>query len=112
MAALAFSGADLLHGPLAMADSDVPVLAVVGGGPAGESMRDVLTRLQERKADRVVIGPHPAAGALHLPTPAVDERYAPLLHILPLQQLALSLALARGEDPDAPRGLRKVTSTL
>ena len=31
--ALAFSGADLLHGPLAMTDPDVPVLAVVGSGP-------------------------------------------------------------------------------
>ncbi len=111
LAALAFSGADLLHGPLAMADADVPVLAVVGAGPAGESMRDVLVRLGERRADRVVIGPHPIADALHLPTPEVDERYAPLLDILPLQQLALALSLARGEDPDAPRSLKKVTST-
>jgi glucosamine--fructose-6-phosphate aminotransferase (isomerizing) len=112
VAALAFSGADLLHGPLAMADADVPVLAVVGSGPGGQSMRDVLARLGERRADRVVIGPQPIDGALHLPTPDVDERYAPLLDILPLQQLALSLSLARGEDPDAPRALRKVTSTL
>ena len=111
LAALAFSGADLLHGPLAMADADVPVLAVVGAGPAGESMRDVLARLSERRADRVVIGPRPITGALHLPTPEVDERFAPLLDILPLQQLALSLALARGEDPDTPRSLKKVTST-
>jgi glutamine---fructose-6-phosphate transaminase (isomerizing) len=112
VAGLAFSGADLLHGPLAMADSDVPVLAVVGAGPAGESMREVLKRLEERRADRVVIGPAATPGALHIPTPAVDERHAPLLDILPLQQLALSLALAKGEDPDAPRALRKVTSTL
>ena len=39
------------------------------------------------------------------------ERHAPVLDILPLQQLALALALARGEDPDSPRGLHKVTST-
>ncbi len=112
VAALAFSGADLLHGPLAMADADVPVLAVVGSGPGGQSMRDVLARLDERRADRVVIGPEPIGGALHLPTPDLDERYAPLLDILPLQQLALSLSLARGEDPDAPRSLKKVTATL
>ena len=36
--ALAFSGADLLHGPLAMTDPDVPVLAVVGSGPGGRSI--------------------------------------------------------------------------
>ncbi len=88
------------------------MLAVVGSGPGGRSMRDVLARLGERRADRVVIGPQPIDGALHLPTPDVDERYAPLLDILPLQQLALSLSLARGEDPDAPRSLKKVTATL
>ncbi len=112
VAALAFSGADLLHGPLAMADADVPVLAVVGSGPGGRSMQDVLVRLGERKADLVVVGPAGASGALHVPTPDIDERHAPLLDILPLQRLALSLALARGEDPDAPRSLRKVTTTL
>ncbi|WP_328478713.1 SIS domain-containing protein [Actinoplanes sp. NBC_00393] len=105
--ALAFSGADLLHGPLAMADPDVPVLAVVGDGPGGKSMQDVVARLGERRADVVTIGP---AGKIRVP--AVDERYSPLLDILPLQKLALALALARGEDPDAPRGLKKVTTTL
>jgi glutamine---fructose-6-phosphate transaminase (isomerizing) len=105
--ALAFSGADLLHGPLAMADPDVPVLAVVGSGPGGAAMRDVLARLGERRADVLTVG---AAGELAVPD--VDERLAPLLDILPLQRLALALALARGENPDAPRGLKKVTSTL
>jgi glucosamine--fructose-6-phosphate aminotransferase (isomerizing) len=111
--ALAFSGADLLHGPLAMTDPDVPVLAVVGSGPGGQSMADVVTRLGERRADVVTIGATDVPGAAgRLAVPEVDERYAPLLDILPLQQLALALALARGEDPDAPRGLKKVTSTL
>ncbi|RAK32874.1 glutamine--fructose-6-phosphate transaminase [Actinoplanes lutulentus] len=111
--ALAFSGADLLHGPLAMADPDVPVLAVVGDGPGGRAMRDVVTRLGERRADVVTIGAADVPGAsARLAVPAVDERYSPLLDILPLQKLALALALARGEDPDAPRGLKKVTTTL
>jgi glucosamine--fructose-6-phosphate aminotransferase (isomerizing) len=111
--ALSFSGADLLHGPLAMTDPDVPVLAVVGSGPGGASMTDVVTRLGERRADVVTVGATDIPGASgRLAVPAVDERYAPLLDILPLQRLALALALARGEDPDAPRGLKKVTSTL
>ncbi|WP_345535213.1 SIS domain-containing protein [Phytohabitans rumicis] len=105
--ALAFSGADLLHGPLAMTDPDVPVLAVVGSGPGGQAMRDVLERLGERRADVLTVG---AAGELAVPD--VDERIAPLLDILPLQRLALAVARARGEDPDAPRGLKKVTATL
>jgi glucosamine--fructose-6-phosphate aminotransferase (isomerizing) len=111
--ALAFSGADLLHGPLAMTDPDVPVLAVVGAGPGGRAMADVVHRLGERRADVVTVGPVDVPGAAgRLAVPAVDERYAPLLDILPLQKLALELALARGEDPDAPRGLKKVTATL
>ena len=44
--------------------------------------------------------------------PLVVRRHSALLDILPLQKLALALALARGEDPDAPRGLKKVTTTL
>lgn len=112
LAALAFSGADLLHGPLAMTDPDVPVLAVVGDGPGGQAMRQVLARLGERRADVVVIGPSAVPGAAaQVRVPSLDERHAPLLDILPLQQLALSLALARGENPDAPRGLCKVTDT-
>ncbi len=110
--ALAFSGADLLHGPLAMTDPNVPVLAVVGSGPGGQSMREVLPRLGERRADVVVVGSAEVEATARMAVPEVDERYAPLLDILPLQRLALALALARGEDPDAPRGLKKVTATM
>jgi glutamine---fructose-6-phosphate transaminase (isomerizing) len=109
LAGLAFSGADLLHGPLAMADRQVPVLAIVGDGPAGRSMAEVLDRLRSRGADLMVVGSNAHAT---LRTPDVDERIAPMLDILPLQRLALELALARGENPDAPRGLLKVTATL
>jgi glucosamine--fructose-6-phosphate aminotransferase (isomerizing) len=112
LAALAFSGADLLHGPLAMADPDVPVLAVVGAGPGGRSMREVLARLRERKADVVIVGGEESDVEVRIPTPPVEEHLAPLLDIIPLQRLALALALARGENPDAPRGLNKITSTL
>jgi glucosamine--fructose-6-phosphate aminotransferase (isomerizing) len=112
LAALAFSGADLLHGPLAMTDPDVPVLAVVGDGPGGRAMRGVLAKLGERRADVVTVSPRRVPGAAaQLRVPSLEERVAPLLDVLPLQRLALSLALARGEDPDAPRGLDKVTTT-
>ncbi len=42
----------------------------------------------------------------------VTEELSPLLEIIPFQQLSLHLAIARGGNPDAPRGLRKVTETL
>nr|WP_246039412.1 SIS domain-containing protein [Glycomyces buryatensis] len=109
---LAFSGADLLHGPLAMTDAGVPVLAVVGAGPGGHAMWNVLTQLGRQRADVVVVGAADLPGqTARLRTPAVDERMAAILDILPLQQLALHLAIGRGENPDAPRGLKKVTET-
>ncbi|WP_100446121.1 SIS domain-containing protein [Glycomyces xiaoerkulensis] len=110
--ALAFSGADLLHGPLAMTDPGVPVLAVVGAGPGGHAMWNVLTQLEHQRADVVVVGAADLPGqTARLRTPAVDERLAAILDILPLQQLALHLAIERGENPDAPRGLKKITET-
>jgi glucosamine--fructose-6-phosphate aminotransferase (isomerizing) len=70
-------------------------------------MKPVLDRLRDQRADVVTVGPDGM-----LPVPKVDERLSPLLDILPLQRLALALALARGEDPDAPRGLNKITATM
>ncbi|HEX2283462.1 MAG TPA: SIS domain-containing protein [Mycobacterium sp.] len=115
LSAQAFSGADLLHGPLAAVDPLVPVLAVVPEGAGGRAMMPVLERLAELKADVFGVG---AAGALGQLTGGitlpggVPEELSPLLEILPLQQLALHLAIARGGDPDEPRGLQKVTETL
>lgn len=115
VSAQAFSGADLLHGPLALVDPQVPVLAVVATGVGGAAMGDVLPRLAERSADVCCVG-HPAAIAgtaagFALPAGAPEE-LSPLLEILPFQLLALHLAVARGGDPDAPRGLSKITETL
>lgn len=115
LSAQAFSGADLLHGPLATVDPQMPVLAVVPEGAGGQAMQPVLERLAERNADVFGVGAAPAlaslAGGIVLPT-GVPEVLSPMLEILPLQQLALHLAIARGGDPDKPRGLRKVTETL
>lgn len=113
--ALAYSGADLLHGPLAMVGDLSPVIAVVPQGRAGVAMEPVLERLRERGADLVVLGSaarvaHAHAG-LVLPTGDVAEELQPILDILPLQQLAYEVTLARGLDPDTPRSLAKVTET-
>ncbi|PZS06250.1 MAG: glucosamine-6-phosphate deaminase [Pseudonocardiales bacterium] len=114
--AQAFSGADLLHGPLAVVDAEMPVIAVVPRGRAGAAMRPVLDRLVEGRADVVVVGDVAAAptgsgfGA-GIALPEIAEELSPILEILPLQLLARDLAVARGGDPDAPRGLSKVTET-
>ncbi len=115
LSAQAFSGADLLHGPLAMIDPQVPVLAVAAQGIGGTAMGPVFPRLAEQEADIFCVGSAAAVSAANvgvtLPV-GVPEALSPLLEIIPFQQLSLHLALARGGNPDAPRGLRKVTETL
>ena len=115
IAAQAFSGADLLHGPLAMLDPQVPVLAVVPGGVAGAAMGQVLPRIRQARADLFVVGTAAAVGAAGagfiLPDGAPEE-LSPLLEILPFQLLAMHLAITRGEDPDVPRSLHKITDTV
>ena len=114
LSAHAFSSADLMHGPLAMIDEDRPVIAVVPFGAGGEAMQPVLDRLIERGADLLIEGDvarAPSAAARITLPDDVSEELAPILQIMPLQQMACAMAIARGYDPDAPRGLRKVTET-
>jgi glucosamine--fructose-6-phosphate aminotransferase (isomerizing) len=115
LSAHAFSSADLMHGPLAMIDEDRPVIAIVPHGLGGAAMAPVLERLGERGADVLVVGDATRAAnpadTIWLPGD-VYEDIAPILQVIPLQQLAATMAVARGYDPDAPRGLRKVTETL
>jgi glutamine---fructose-6-phosphate transaminase (isomerizing) len=115
LSAQAFSGADLMHGPLAMLDAQVPVLTVVADGPGGHAMRAVLARLAESPVDVFTVGTEEAVAestsGFVLPG-SLSEAVSPILEILPFQQLAMHVAVARGENPDSPRGLRKVTETL
>ncbi|MGX1133035.1 glucosamine--fructose-6-phosphate aminotransferase (isomerizing) [Streptomyces glaucescens] len=113
--ALSYSGADLLHGPLAMVDNVSPVIAVVTDGRGGEALQPVLDRLRGRGADLVVFGPRrqvaQASAGFVLPTEGIAEEVQPILEIIPLQLLAYEVTIARGQDPDAPRALAKVTET-
>ncbi len=114
VAAHAFSGADLLHGPLAMIDEHHPVVAVVPEGIGAHAMRPVLQRLRERGVDLAVIGGPSSTpfGTVSVPlVHPLPEDLSPVVDIVLLQQLALVMATGRGFDPDRPRGLSKVTET-
>ncbi|MFM8943768.1 MAG: SIS domain-containing protein [Actinomycetota bacterium] len=103
-----YSAADLLHGPVAVVEHGFPVLAFVADGPARASMEDLVRDLRGRGARTSVVGP---AGA-DLPVPGgLAEGLATIPAAVRAQQVARSLALVRGLDPDAPRGLSKVTMT-
>ena len=75
-------------------------------------MHPVTERLVTGGGDVLVVGEVPAGlSTTTLPLPEVAEELAPILEIVPLQILARDLAVARGSNPDAPRGLSKVTET-
>jgi glucosamine--fructose-6-phosphate aminotransferase (isomerizing) len=115
LAAHAFSGADLLHGPLAMVDQDRPVIVIAPQGVGGDLLRPALGRLQEHQADVCLVGDpmlaRDCATTSCVPIPDIDEQLSPIVQIVPLQQLALRIAVARHLDPDRPRGLSKITET-
>jgi glucosamine--fructose-6-phosphate aminotransferase (isomerizing) len=114
VAAHAFSGADLLHGPLAMIDADHPVVAVVPDGVGAAAMRPVLERLRAGGIDVAVVGGVESVGLGTVGVPldhGLPEELSPIADIVLLQQLALVMATDRGHDPDNPRGLSKVTRT-
>jgi glucosamine--fructose-6-phosphate aminotransferase (isomerizing) len=114
VAAHAFSGADLMHGPFAQVDRDHPVVAVAPRGVGGEAMRPVLERLEERGADVLLLGDPalaPQASAHFVLPESLSDELHPIVDIIPLQWLSLEVSLARGLDPDSPRGLSKVTKT-
>ncbi|HQR47125.1 MAG TPA: SIS domain-containing protein [Thermoanaerobaculia bacterium] len=107
-----YSSADFQHGPIALAERGLPAVLVSapGGKPAGELLalaRRVLG-LRARGSPVLPVG-LPVRGAI--PLPAVPELLSPLVAVVPGQLLAFHAALERGLDPDAPRGLRKVTET-
>jgi glucosamine--fructose-6-phosphate aminotransferase (isomerizing) len=108
---------DLFHGPLAMIDAGYPALVVAHRGAAFEDARRTLQAIASRGAEILTISDDPSLQAdfafcgHFLTAPGVPEWLSPITAIVPGQLLALALARARGQDPDRPWGLAKVTRT-
>jgi glucosamine--fructose-6-phosphate aminotransferase (isomerizing) len=100
------------HGPIALLDAKVPVVAIAMPGSVYEK---VLSNAQEAKArDARLIGVTPKQGVAEgdifdyvLPVPLVDELLSPIVTVIPLQLLAYHIAARRGLDVDQPRNLAK-----
>ncbi len=110
-----FSTADFLHGPIAVLEPGYPVLAIAARGPAIDDVVDVLDRCSQAGASLVIIGNdrrlvEMAPGVLEL-GPEVDEWLSPIPAAVLGQLFAYHLTVAKGLDPEQPRGLRKVTRT-
>jgi glucosamine--fructose-6-phosphate aminotransferase (isomerizing) len=104
-----WSAADFRHGPVTVAGSGLPVLAVSAAGPAAADVAELAAELESGGATVLRLADDPAAD---LPYPGgAPEPLRALPATVRAQQLALALARRRGVDPDAPPGLRKVTPT-
>jgi len=106
-----FSSADLLHGPIASVAVRTPCLLFLPNGKTVAMMSEVAEKL-EAKGARVLRLSADASGENALPlTDPGTELLSPIVDIIPSQLLAYHLTVARGLDPDNPRGLSKVTVT-
>jgi glucosamine 6-phosphate synthetase-like amidotransferase/phosphosugar isomerase protein len=113
--AVGLSYADLVHGPIAIVGEQTPALLVAAAdGPMLPEMTGLARRIGDAGAHVYGIGgDREFAAACHtaIPGTSLPEHLAPFALAVPGQLLAEALARAKGIDPDAPRGLEKVTQT-
>ncbi len=110
-----YSEADFRHGPIAIVEQGFPVIVVAPKGKPQAQLLDLLSELDHKKAECLVISNDDAALAyarnpMRLPDD-LPEWLSPLCTVIPGQYFAYYLAQERGLNVDAPRHLNKVTST-
>ncbi|QIK78586.1 SIS domain-containing protein [Sphingomonas piscis] len=107
----AFSAAEVLHGPIALAGPDFPLLVFRQSDESAESIDSLVREVASRGGKLFVAGPT-VDGAVHLPVQQAHAAIEPMLQIQSFYRAVNALALARGFNPDQPRNLRKVTETV
>jgi glucosamine--fructose-6-phosphate aminotransferase (isomerizing) len=113
--AKSFSAADFLHGPIAIVNQGYPVILIAASGRGFEVMQSLAERLRASHPAIISFAHDPTllAGsetAIRIPG-AIPEWLSPLVYVIAGQLFAHWLAIAKGLDPDHPRGLTKVTRT-
>ncbi|AKJ96333.1 glucosamine--fructose-6-phosphate aminotransferase [Thioalkalivibrio versutus] len=111
----AYPSGELKHGPLALVDTEMPVVAVAPDDAQLEKLSSNLQEVRARGGQLIVIGESNAARALEpedtwvgLPqNEALSPWLAPVLFTVPLQLLAYHTAVLKGTDVDQPRNLAK-----
>jgi fructoselysine-6-P-deglycase FrlB-like protein len=106
----AFSAAEVRHGPMAIVGEGFPVLAFATSDAAGDSVREAASEFAARDA-LVLLADAASREAGGLPALAGHPALEPVLMIQSFYPMVNALALARGNNPDAPLYLRKVTET-
>jgi glucosamine--fructose-6-phosphate aminotransferase (isomerizing) len=115
-----YSAADFMHGPFALTSENLPIVMLGTSGPSIPGLIEISKKLHERGAELIIVSDDNSLlkmatenGAnLPLKLEGIPEALSPIVCVVPGQLLALHLALARSYDPDKPRGLQKVTSTV
>ena len=108
-----YAAGEMKHGPIALIDAQVPVIAIVPSGPLFEKTASNVQEAAARGGQVIVFSD--AAGAAKLKgisvetivLPAVDPFVAPILYAIPVQMLAYHVAVLKGTDVDQPRNLAK-----
>ncbi|QEM83699.1 glutamine--fructose-6-phosphate transaminase (isomerizing) [Halomonas binhaiensis] len=108
----AYPAGELKHGPLALVDSEMPVISVAPNDELLDKLKSNLQEVRARGGELFVfadenVGLVPAEGIQVLHLPHIHEALAPILYTLPLQLLSYHVAVLKGTDVDQPRNLAK-----
>ncbi len=108
----AYPAGELKHGPLALVDSDMPVVAIAPNDALLEKLKSNLQEVRARGGELYVFADEesqiPEQDGVHIiKLPDHAGRLSPILHTIPLQLLAYHAALNKGTDVDKPRNLAK-----
>jgi len=108
----AYPAGELKHGPLALVDETMPVVAVAPNDELVEKLRSNLSEVKARGGQLIVFADFAVASDANdeitqCVLPATDPLIAPIVFTLPLQLLSYHVAVLRGTDVDQPRNLAK-----
>ncbi len=108
-----YAAGEMKHGPIALIDPAVPVIATVPSGPLFEKTASNLQEAAARGGQVIVFSDEAGAARLSgiaaetIVLPTVHPFVAPILHAIPVQLLAYYVAVLKGTDVDQPRNLAK-----
>lgn len=111
-----YSAADFKHGPIALLEEGFPLIAIAPKGKTFQSMKGLIDEVNQQGAKTIVVSNDSSlafnnSNFIALPE-KLPEWISPIAAVVPGQLMALCLTLARGNDPDNPRRLKKVTKTI
>ncbi|WP_131782535.1 glutamine--fructose-6-phosphate transaminase (isomerizing) [Legionella gresilensis] len=107
----AYPAGELKHGPLALVDNAMPVIAIAPNDELLDKLKSNLHEVSARGGQLIVFVDDSQAwqpnGAQLIPVPTCGHWIAPIIYTIPLQLLAYHVAVAKGTDVDQPRNLAK-----